>query len=216
MHSADDVLHVCLVTSVYPPVIDGFSTYTRDLAVTLAKLGQSVTVLWVDFESVPPGHVLDRSESGVRVVHFHPLPSIVGRMLSIATGVAQLGRSYDIYRLLKKYHIETPFDVVEFSNWHAPAAIHSLFKVCPQVVRVTTSILQIDLRRTASGERARSQNEELRVAKRIARLEAWSIGRSDLIITPTTGHWRDVSERIALDRSDERIRIIPFGIDLHG
>lgn len=216
MYCADSVLHICLVTSVYPPVVDGFSTYTRDLAVTLTKLGQSVTVLWVDFEGVPPGHVLDRYESGVRVVHLHPLPNMVGRMLSSATGVAQLGRSYDIYRLIKKYHVETPFDVVEFSNWHAPAAIHSLFKLCPQVVRVTTSILQIDLLRSASGARAPSRDEELRAAKRIARLEAWSIGRSDLIITPTTGHWRDVSERIALDRSDERISIIPFGINLCG
>ena len=209
-------LSICLVTSVYPPVIDGFSTYMRDLAVTLAKLRQSVTVLWVDFETIPPGQVHDCSEAGVRVVHVNPTLGVIARSLCCVTRLAQLGRSYEIWRLIRKYHAETPFDVIEFSNWHAPGALHSLFKVTSQVVRVTTSIGQLDLRGSASGRLTRPDRRELRAAKIIAHLEAFSIRRSDLIIAPTSGHWRAITERISVGRANERIRIIPFGIDLSG
>jgi glycogen synthase len=215
MDKSRDNLNICIVTTAYPPVIDGFSTYTRDLAVSLTKLGHGVTVVWADSSGEAPGPSSDSCAPGVRVVRFDPALNLIGRLLCRVTGSSRFGQSYQIYRVLRHYHGERPFDVIEFSNWHAPGAVHSLFKLAPQILRITTTILQIAS--TPPGDNdgaAKSQRKEQRAVKKLAQLEALTVRRSDVVIAPTAGHLNTVAEGCGLRPEDHRLRIIPFGVNV--
>jgi glycogen(starch) synthase len=215
-----NALHICLVTSAYPPTIDGFATYTHDLAVSLVDLGQKVTVMCADYGD--PSHSSDDEsfEDRIRVIRLHPQLDIIESAVGGISGLSQLAWSLKVYKALRKYHCQTPFDIIEFTNWHAPGAIHSLRKIAPQVVRVTTSIRQITSRAsTDSRERccrrtAAEWLEELAVRK-LNFFEALAVRRSDAIITPTRGHWCAVAPSYGFTPWDEtKVVFIPFGTDV--
>ena len=214
MDKSRDILNICIVTTAYPPVIDGFSTYTRDLAVSLTKLGHSVTVVWADSSGAVSGAPSDSCTLGVRVVRFEPALDVIGRLLCRVTGSSRFGQSYQIYRILRRYQRERPFDVIEFSNWHAPAAAHSLFKLAPQVLRITTTIHQVAPSFPGSNGDAKAQRREQRAVKKLACLEALTVRRSDIIIAPTSGHLNAIAEGSGLRLEDHRLRIIPFGVNI--
>src|SRR5690348_15261514 len=99
MDTSRDILNICIVTTAYPPVIDGFSTYTRDLAVSLAKFGHGVTVVWADSSGSMSGAPSDSYTPGLRVVRFEPALDVIGRLLCRMTGSSRFGQSYQIYRI---------------------------------------------------------------------------------------------------------------------
>jgi glycogen(starch) synthase len=214
VQTSRDILNICIVTTAYPPVIDGFSTYTRDLAVALTKLGHGVTVVWADSSGAVSGASSDSCSRGLRVVRFEPALDVFGRLLCRVTGSSRLSQSYQIYRILRRYQRERPFDVIEFSNWHAPAAVHSLFKLAPQILRITTTIHQVARSATVGNDDAKAHWKEQRAVKKLAQLEALTVRRSDVIIAPTTGHLNTIAEGSGLHLEDHRLRIIPFGVNV--
>jgi glycosyltransferase involved in cell wall biosynthesis len=136
------------------------------------------------------------------------------------SGLTQPAWSLKIYQALRKYHRQIPFDIIEFSNWKAQGLIHSLHKIAPQAVRVTTTIRQV----TSLAEMVPSSNryyprildwlERVAISK-LEFLEALAVRRSDLIIVPAWGHWRAVAHHYLLSSHDEaRAVYIPFGTDV--
>jgi glycogen synthase len=214
MDTSRDILNICIVTTAYPPVIDGFSTYTRDLALSLTKLGHAVTVVWADSSGAAPGAPSESCTLGLRVIRFDPALNVIGRLLCRVTGSSRFGQSYQIYRILRQYHGERPFDVIEFSNWHAPGAVHSLFKLAPQVLRITTTIHQVASSSPGGNGDAKVQRKEQRAVKKLAHLEALTVRRSDIVIAPTAGHLNTIAEGSGLGLEDHRLRIIPFGVNV--
>ena len=215
MQTTAKSMNVCLVTSAYPPAADGFATYTRDLAVSLIKLGQSVTVLCGDCHDVLLNGDLEYDDRGIRVIRLSPKLGIIEFALSAMTGLEQLAYSYKIYAALRKYHNQIPFDVIEFSNWHAPAAIHSLFKLAPQIVRASTTLKRVASRELDITGGTKAQRRERNALRKLVFLEAFTLSRSDLVIAPSHGHWRTVVADYLIDpEENNRVAIIPLGIDV--
>jgi glycogen(starch) synthase len=215
MHTVSSSLNICLVTSAYPPTVDGFATYTRDLAVSLASLGQSVTVLCADRHDVSVSTQVEYYDCGVRVIRLSPRLNMAEKMLSAITGLVQLAQSYKIYAALRRYHSEVPFDVIEFSNWHAPAAIHSLFKLAPQILRVSTTLRSVSSRELDSMRGMKVTHKERVALRKLTLLEAFSLRRSDFIVAPNQGHWRVAAADYLIDsQREQRMAIIPLGIDV--
>lgn len=190
-------MHIGLVTTAYPPQIDGFATYVRDLAEALSELGHSVTVLVArDAQAVGEGRP---DGNGVTVVSLRPPP----RTLAFAAGLPQLAWSLRVRQALRTIHRRRPFDVIEFMNWGGLAAAHSLRKVAPQALRVTTSIGQV--------EAAGGWLERLRI-RALERVEAATVRRSDLVIVPARGHWHALLPSYGPRAAEPAV--VPFGIDV--
>src|SRR5262249_22289036 len=140
---AKDCLHIGLVTSAYPPTIDGYATYIHDAAVSLVRCGHTVTVVVLDSEHGPVTDQVVVSPEGVTVVWIGVRTKRTDRLSRWLTGLAQPAWSLTVYRALRRRHKRMPFDVIEFMNWNALGVVHSLWKLAPQVMRLTTSIGQV-------------------------------------------------------------------------
>ena len=212
-------LHVCLVTPAYPPTIDGFSTYIRDLAVSLVKLGQKVTVICADSTHGPLLSDQEIIDSGIRVIWLCQQFNIFHKALRFATGLSQSAWSLRIYNALVKYHYQIPFDLIEFTNWGAQGLIHSLHKIVPQVVRVTTGIKQVlsfGYTDSIGPRNILSKTLEGLVVRRLHFLEKLSVRRSDFLILPSKGHWNAIENIYGLTSVDKaKATIIPFGTNTY-
>lgn len=207
-------LRICLVTAAYPPTVDGSATSTHDLAVPLVRLGHHVTVLCADRHDSTLSQTSESFESGVRVIRLNLNIGVTGRLLYHFSGLMPLAHSYCIYRALQRYHGETPFDVIEFSNWQAPASIHSVRKLAPQVLRVSTTTNQVASYSEDARALASARKKERSAIRRLSLLEAFSVRRSDLIIIPTARHWAAAAADYGLNYEDQRAKIVPYGVDV--
>src|SRR6185369_2128430 len=93
--------------------------------------------------------------------------------------VRHLMQSFRVWRSLAGVHRASAIDVVEFSNWNATNAIHSVWKIAPQITRLSTSICQIE----PSCETSLARITERWAMNLIAVLERFGVRRSDGIIT---------------------------------
>ncbi len=212
MAHESECLQICLVTSAYPPTADGFATYTYDLAVSLVELGHAVTVLCCDHRDQGLDEPLEFCDSGARIVRLPPGRTLAGRVLSAASGLAQVGESYDIFKALRRYHRRLPFDVIEFSNWHAPALFHALWKLAPQVIRASTTVKQAS-RNTLRRKGAPGDRKERAGVRKLAWLEAFAVQRSDLIMVSNESHWRAVGDDYKIDATSCRpVAVVPLGV----
>jgi glycogen(starch) synthase len=210
-------MHIAFVSSVYPPQIDGFSTYVRDLTTALAELGHRVTVFVGDPHLPGPAAVPSTegpSDRRVRVISVRSSSSLYRSRVLRRTGLSALLWSYEIYRLVARQHERTPFDLVEFMNWRGQGYVYSLKKPAPQCVRVTTSIGQVagqDPDRSVVTSLL-SRDVEALAVRFIERLEARSVERSDLVIVPSSRHWEVLARRYGVERRE--VVAVPFGIDV--
>lgn len=210
----DQRLHIGIVTTAYAPTHDGFATYARDLALSLVALGQRVTVVCAERHAQVSPKYWEDTDAGVCVVRLASQLTAYEELLRLTTGLTQIACSRKIYSALRHYHERTPFDVIEFSNWHAPAAFHSMWKLAPQVIRVSTTLRQVVSPRGKHVGLGASPTER-KALSRLDALEAFCLRRSDLIIAPNHGHWHLVSNGYgrSLGRR-HRVEIIPLGINL--
>lgn len=132
-------MHFCFICYEYPPAPHGGtgSSY-RDLAEELAAAGHKVTVTGVySPKQMDVGKGTDEVVNGVRVVRLRTLPGWMGYKLSA------LADRYRLKRLLTRIHKQTPFDLVEASDYDGWARFR-LPKV-PTVVRIRGSNLFFDV-----------------------------------------------------------------------
>jgi glycosyltransferase involved in cell wall biosynthesis len=209
-------LHICLVTPSYPPEIGGIATYVHDLAASFVGLGQRVTVL-----NAGGGGGADEEleEAGVRVIRLCSRFSAAQRVVGSLTRLSQMALSLKVYQSLRRLHRRTPFDIVEFPNWKALGVFHSMRKLAPQVVRVTTGIHQITTPAPPDGEGSRKR----RSRAALERLLSWELGlcesltviRSDAVITPSARHWQSSARfYAAARRRRDNLFFIPLGVHI--
>lgn len=109
-------MRIALLNWDYPPNPSGLSTAAREIAESLAEAGQEVTVF-----------TLDRSGrervGGVTVEGLALPPGGTLARLRRWGSVGHLAAPLAFRRAVLSAHAEAPFDVVEATNWYAPAVL---------------------------------------------------------------------------------------------
>jgi len=110
------MMRTALLAWDYPPSPSGLSTAAREIAQGLAGQGCDVTVF-----------TLDRTQTemidGVRIIGCGiPVGSRVARLRKWAA-LGHLAAPLQFRRSVLREHRTNPFDVVEATNWYAPAAL---------------------------------------------------------------------------------------------
>jgi glycosyltransferase involved in cell wall biosynthesis len=182
--------HIALVTPSYPPGIGGLSRLALEISSGLSAAGHFVTVIC---ES--PGPPSDRAASSTPDVRHLPAPAsrAIGWLLAVPL-LRQLIQSFRILRMLVAINRERKIDIVEFSNWNCAGAVHSLFKVAPQVIRLSTSINQIE----PGGATPLGRAVDSLVTKLLGALERRCVIWSDGIITHSRAHLDEMAEQMSL------------------
>ncbi|WP_279478844.1 glycosyltransferase family 4 protein [Aureimonas sp. SK2] len=109
-------MRTALIAWDYPPAPSGLSTAAREIAESLVACGADVTVLTLDRTGV--------SESGgVRIVGAEPAKGGGIARLRLWGGAGHLAAPLAVRRAILAEHARRPFDVVEATNWYAPAAL---------------------------------------------------------------------------------------------
>lgn len=124
-------MRVALLAWDYPPAPSGLSTAAREIAESLAGAGADVTVF-----------TLDRTGreriGGVTVAGFGLPPG--GRLARLRRwgSVGHLAAPLAFRRAVLAAQARSPFDVVEATNWYAPAALLAGRRDLPLVTRSST------------------------------------------------------------------------------
>lgn len=194
MSDASRPLKVCFYCDHWPSLgaMHGPARYVQLLAGGLIERGCAVHV--VTAHEGPP---IDFAEGGYLV---HARPARPLRVISrFQPGV---GESRDIARAIGAIDMDEHFDVVEFTNVEGAGFWYSRFGRAPAVIRVHTTAY--DAARLGLGN--------VRLERGYARLERWTAGRADALVTHTLQH----RDRIADDYGVEpdRIAVVPHGFVL--
>jgi glycogen(starch) synthase len=124
-------MRTALLAWDYPPAPSGLSTAAREIAESLAEAGADVTVF-----------TLDRTGServgGVTVagLALPPAGGLAG--LRRWGSVGHLAAPLAFRRAVLAAHAHAPFDVIEATNWYAPAALLAGRRDLPLVTRSST------------------------------------------------------------------------------
>jgi glycogen synthase len=120
-----------LLTWDYPPSPSGLSTAAREIAESLAEAGAEVTVFTLD----RTGH---ERTGGVAVSGLALAPGSPLARLRHWGSAGHLAAPLAFRRAVLAAHDEAPFDVVEATNWYAPAALLAGHRDLPLVTRSST------------------------------------------------------------------------------
>ncbi len=109
-------MRTALIAWDYPPAPSGLSTAAREIAESLQTCGADVTVLTLDRTGTS-------EVGGVRIVGAEPETGGGIARLRLWGGVGHLAAPLAVRRAILAEHARAPFDVVEATNWYAPAAL---------------------------------------------------------------------------------------------
>lgn len=166
-------MRVALLTWDYPPAPSGLSTAAREIAESLAEAGADVTVFTVDR--------IGRARVGGVTVEGLALPPGGGlARLRLWGSLGHLAAPLAFRRAVLAVHARAPFDVVEATNWYAPAALLAGRRDLPLVTRSSTPAAF-----TREGERGLRDRLDGRAADA---LERWQAHGSAGLIANTEAH----------------------------
>ncbi|MCJ2015131.1 glycosyltransferase family 4 protein [Methylobacterium sp. J-076] len=124
-------MRTALLAWDYPPSPSGLSTAAREIAESLAEAGAEVTVFTLDRTG-------GKRVGGVAVVGAAiPQGSALAR-LRLLGSAGHLAAPLAFRRAVLAAHRRAPFDVVEATNWYAPAALLAGRRGLPLVTRSST------------------------------------------------------------------------------
>ncbi|MEH3147698.1 MAG: glycosyltransferase family 4 protein [Methylobacterium frigidaeris] len=124
-------MRTALLAWDYPPAPSGLSTAAREIAESLAAAGADVTVFTLDRAG-------DERVGGVTVAGL-ALPAGGGlARLRLWGSAGHLAAPLAFRRAVLAAHARRPFDVVEATNWYAPAALLAGRRDPPLVTRSST------------------------------------------------------------------------------
>ncbi|WP_284317346.1 glycosyltransferase, partial [Methylobacterium gnaphalii] len=124
-------MRTALLAWDYPPAPSGLSTAAREIAESLAESGADVTVFTLD-------RAVAERTGGVTVEGL-ALPPMSGlARLRLRGSVGHLAAPLAFRRAVLAAHARTPFDVVEATNWYAPAVLLAGHRDLPLVTRSST------------------------------------------------------------------------------
>ncbi|MCJ2090029.1 glycosyltransferase family 4 protein [Methylobacterium sp. E-005] len=124
-------MRTALLAWDYPPSPSGLSTAAREIAESLAEAGAEVTVFTLD----RTGH--ERID-GVAVSGLALPPGRPLARLRLWGSAGHLAAPLAFRRAVRAAHAAAPFDVLESTNWYAPAALLAGFRDLPLVTRSST------------------------------------------------------------------------------
>ncbi|SEI11831.1 Glycosyltransferase involved in cell wall bisynthesis [Methylobacterium sp. 275MFSha3.1] len=124
-------MRTALLTWDYPPSPSGLSTAAREIAESLAEAGAEVTVFTFD----RTGH---ERTGGVAVSGLALAPGSPLARLRLWGSAGHLAAPLAFRLAVLAAHDEAPFDVVEATNWYAPAALLAGRRDLPLVTRSST------------------------------------------------------------------------------
>ncbi len=140
-------MRVALLTWFYPPGGSGLGRAAHMIAHGLCEAGCSVVVISA---SLPLG--VRHCDADVEVVGCAPLDEGMVSFLRRRACIGHLVGTWYFRKVLRELHRETPFDIVEATNWYAPAAL--LGKTDPPTV-IRNSTPAIDIWASTKGLRNR-------------------------------------------------------------
>jgi glycogen synthase len=160
-------MRVALLTWDYPPAPSGLSTAAREIAESLAEAGADVTVFTVDR--------IGRARVGGVTIEGLALPPGGGlARLRLWGSLGHLAAPLAFRRAVLAVHARAPFDVIEATNWYAPAALLTGRQDLPLVTRSSTPAAF-----TREGERGLRDRLDGRAADALERRQA--LGSAGLI-----------------------------------
>ena len=124
-------MRTALLTWDYPPAPSGLSTAAREIAESLAEAGADVTVFTLDRAGTARA-------GGVRIVGLALKPEGALARLRRWGSLGHLAAPLAFRRAVLAAHREAPFDVVEATNWYAPAVLLAGRRDLPLVTRSST------------------------------------------------------------------------------
>ncbi|SFL97662.1 glycosyltransferase family 4 protein [Methylorubrum salsuginis] len=124
-------MRVALLTWDYPPAPSGLSIAAREIAESLAEAGADVTVFTLDRTG--------QSRAGGVAVEGLALPPGGGlARLRLWGSLGHLAAPAAFRRAVLAAHARAPFDIVEATNWYAPAVLLAGRRDLPLVTRSST------------------------------------------------------------------------------
>lgn len=209
MHSRSHLkLHIGLITPYYPPDIGGLSNYARDFAECLVELGQRVTVFCPT--SAPDRSGKKTTSGSLTIVRCYPDTSAAEEPVYKKTGLLQMARNKIFKRQVDAWLRADPVDVLEYSNWQAQGYYFSLDKSVPQVLRVSTGILEIYHRHDVYHQMDAAEKSRV---QQLADFERRSILNCDAITVSCQAHWNDVVATYQLPPKLHTLpEVIPLGV----
>jgi glycosyltransferase involved in cell wall biosynthesis len=124
-------MRTALLAWDYPPAPSGLSTAAREIAESLAQAGAEVTVFTLDRTG--------RERTGGVTVTGLALPAGGGlARLRLWGAAGHLAAPLAFRRAVLAAHARDPFDIVEATNWYAPAALLAGRRDLPLVTRSST------------------------------------------------------------------------------
>ena len=124
-------MRTALLAWDYPPSPSGLSTAAREIAESLAEAGAEVTVFTLD--RTGPARV-----GGVTLADLALPPGSPLARLRLWGSAGHLAAPLAFRRAVLAAHRDRPFDVVEATNWYAPAALLAGHRDLPLVTRSST------------------------------------------------------------------------------
>ena len=172
-------LSVGLLAWDYPPSASGLAVAAREIAESLVEAGQDVRVLSLDRSG-------RETINGVDVVGCMPKPKSALTRIRRLGGVGHLAAPAAFLGAVRKAHLDRPFDLIEATNWYAPAALLHRLTNIPVVTRHSTPAVLTGIADDPKGtwRPLRSRID----AGFAARIEAYSAQASGGWISNTEAH----------------------------
>ena len=124
-------MRTALLAWDYPPSPSGLSTAAREIAESLAEAGAEVTVFTLD----RTGHA---RVGGVTIIGLALPPGSPLARLRLWGSAGHLAAPLAFRHAVRAAHAAAPFDVIEATNWYAPAALLAGHRGLPLVTRSST------------------------------------------------------------------------------
>ncbi|GJD65399.1 glycosyltransferase family 4 protein [Methylobacterium frigidaeris] len=124
-------MRTALLAWDYPPAPSGLSTAAREIAESLSEAGADVTVFTLD-------RSVTERVGGVALAGIALPPAGGLARLRLRGSVGHLAAPLAFRRAVLAAHARAPFDVVEATNWYAPAVLLAGRRDLPLVTRSST------------------------------------------------------------------------------
>ncbi|KQQ80795.1 glycosyltransferase family 4 protein [Aureimonas sp. Leaf324] len=190
-------MRTALIAWDYPPAPSGLSTAAREIAESLVASGADVTVLTLDRRGVSEA-------GGVRIVGAEPVSGGGVARLRLYGAVGHLAAPLAVRRAILAEHARRPFDVVEATNWYAPACL--LARRPPMALVTRNSTPAAFSRETADTLRDRLDGWAA------DRLEARQARGSHGLISNTADHGRRIAAEYGLVEGDRPHAVIGLSL----
>ena len=192
-------MRVAILAWDLPPTGSGLGRAAIEIARGLAQLGCDVTL----FDAGRAKGTTD-DPSGVSIIGCRPPQAGLAGFLRKRATIGHVVAPWYFHRAVKHAHQASPFDVIEATNWYAPAACLT-FGTPPLIVRNSTPAI------AGKGVNGGVRNGvDLWFAHQ---LEKWTTRHADALISNTVAHAEVIRDLYSIH--DHQIhKVIPLALDL--